>query len=643
MGRGFGVAFVLFAEHRRGVAEAVLVHADAFNHVQHLVAVIVVADDLGAFAIAPGIASHQHLLADHDVRHAADVVFGAIEGHDHQRADNTGLWCAGGHLAADLGRRRDAQLLRGNQHPHTVPSAAMAGVDLGRVERPHPLADAGVDVLQGLGLFQLQSALELLLDDVVSLLDLPLGAGVADLVDDQLDAQGLAQVAEHRRLHGSAGVGHQHERHTVERVLFAALLHGADQDMADVLGRLGAQHVLDVDGAAGVVGDDVAPEALTLDLLQVLWFAVVVHGMAHGPRAVVVQVELGGDRGVDLPNVVRVLAGQADGRCWRQNLRRVQVVLVQSATDGTCRHWSQLAGRLVDGLGTDDAVTTQARDGQFDRRKLLVVGADAQDQERRDLLQLVQRNVGCSRVGAAFARLVLHGQGLQFAIQGGEGYAQARGSRLVDRSATIGAGLQSPLVRRQDFLGMDGVHGSALGQLVEAQQLLPAGQLVGVQFGQAKLTADGHQGDLQIAHQGGAKGPMVFAGTLAEFGQVGEGLAQSALQATLDAVGLGNDFLPQLARLFLGLHHDDPGLPGQLGGQVIDLGALVGQHAILGLQVVTRVAQGLAQLATAHAVHVIQVKAGDGAAIGQCGKVVIVLGEQLEEFALTQIGKRLPF
>ncbi|MDT4860550.1 hypothetical protein FQZ97_951200 [compost metagenome] len=104
--------------------------------------------------------------------------------------------------------------------------------------------------------------------------------------------------------------------------------------MAEVLRAFGAEHVLHVDGAAGVVSDDVAPQALLLDALEVLGLTVVELGLIHGAGAVVGQVELGGDRGVDLPDVVRVQTDQLDGRRRTQHLVGVQAVGAQGSRDG---------------------------------------------------------------------------------------------------------------------------------------------------------------------------------------------------------------------------------------------------------------------------------------------------------------------
>ncbi len=136
----------------------------------------------------------------------------------------------------------------------------MSGVDGGGVVVPHPASGQPVDLFQSARfLHQLQATFKLTLDDVVGLLDLALSSCVTDFVDDQLDAQGATQVAEHRGGHGRTGVGHDHEGHAMERIGITALDHRADQYMAEVLRAFSAEHVMHVQGTAGVVRDDVTP------------------------------------------------------------------------------------------------------------------------------------------------------------------------------------------------------------------------------------------------------------------------------------------------------------------------------------------------------------------------------------------------
>ena len=127
------------------------------------------------------------------------------------------------------------------------------------------------------------------------LLDLTFGASVAYLVNDQIDGHGTAQVAKDAAGHGCARVSHQHPGHAMEWVCFMTLLHGVDQHVAEIFGRLGAQDVLQVQRAAGMVSDHVTPQTLTLDLFQVGRFAIIENSLVHHLGAVIGQIELGGD------------------------------------------------------------------------------------------------------------------------------------------------------------------------------------------------------------------------------------------------------------------------------------------------------------------------------------------------------------
>ncbi len=101
----------------------------------------------------------------------------------------------------------------------------------------------------------------------------------------------------------------------MQNVVAAALLHGVDQYVAQVFAALGAHHVLHVDPAAGMVGDLIRPDAVGGDARQIPGLVLVELVVVHHAQAVGLGIGTGleviedAQRGVDLPDVVRMTAG----------------------------------------------------------------------------------------------------------------------------------------------------------------------------------------------------------------------------------------------------------------------------------------------------------------------------------------------
>ena len=91
-----------------------------------------------------------------------------------------------------------SKLIRLDAQPEAIASTAVPAVNgRGVVVSIHWPAQA-FDLLQGFSLLQLQARLKLALDDVVGLFHLTFCTSVTDFVDDQLDRQRLAEVADWR-------------------------------------------------------------------------------------------------------------------------------------------------------------------------------------------------------------------------------------------------------------------------------------------------------------------------------------------------------------------------------------------------------------------------------------------------------------
>ena len=197
----------------------------------------------------------------------------------------------------------------------------------------HPARRLLVDPVDAGHVAELETALEVALDDVVRILHLPLGAGVACLVDHGLDLQAAQQAHEGTAYAGAAGVHHQMKGHAVH-LLLGARLYGPQERLGHVHRALATGHVVHKDGAAAVVGEHVAGEALALDLLEVLGLVLVEHAGGHVLQtalALAGHIKQGADGGVDLPDVVGVVAGELLHRGRGTQLVRVQRIGAQGA------------------------------------------------------------------------------------------------------------------------------------------------------------------------------------------------------------------------------------------------------------------------------------------------------------------------
>ena len=354
--RGLGIAFDLHGHALqllargvcRGLRRRLELGADAGGGVQEAPAVA--ADTRGDVVDRGGVgfAWHQHADAAgrvEGVGHHVDAlavdqawytthVEGLALETDHAVAHRARLGRTGGQLPQDLHRRCQDQLLWRDTQPAITPGHAGAGVNAGGVVGPRPLLRQLVDFLQGSDRGAgLEGRFEVGLDDVVGVLDLTLGAGVAHLVDDQLDAAGVDEVPRRSGGDRAARIHHQHLGDAMHGSI-AALRHRVDQRGKQVRAGLGAKHVEHLDAAAGVISDGVAPQATLGDLGEVARLATVELPLVHHLRAVVGQVELAADRGVDLPQVVRMRAGQPGGRRRRAQLVAVEAVMADGPADG---------------------------------------------------------------------------------------------------------------------------------------------------------------------------------------------------------------------------------------------------------------------------------------------------------------------
>ncbi len=325
----------VLANHGCAHVEAELVFLDPRNDVEDFMAVLVESDRLGGIAL-PGVAGDHQLLADHHARYDRDVVFGSLEADAQLVSDLAALRLGDCQLAAYFDAGRLHQLVLTDAHPGLRAGHAMAGMFLRGVEPRAPGLGGSVQFVQVGDRLEAQSRFELALDEVPGVLHLaghPRGTG---LVDDDADAQRTAKVPGHGRGVGRTWVHHQNLRHAMQNVVATALLHGVDQHITQVLAALGAHDVLHVDPIAGVLGDLVRPDPVRGDAGHVLRLVLVELVMLHDAQAVTVLIGAGLEvikntqRGIDLPNVVRVTASQLAHRSRLEQLLGMNPEAVES-------------------------------------------------------------------------------------------------------------------------------------------------------------------------------------------------------------------------------------------------------------------------------------------------------------------------
>ena len=257
---------------------------------------------------------------------------------------------------------------------------------------------------------ELEAAFKVGLDQVVGVFYLPLGAGVACLVDHGLDLQAAQQAHEGTAYAGAAGVHHQMKGHAVH-LLLGARLYGPQERLGHVHGAFATGHVVHKNGAAAVVCEHVAGEALALDLLEVLGLVLVEHAGGHVLQAALAlagHIKQGADGGVDLPDVVGVVAGELLHRGRGTQLVRVQRIGAQGAGAGAARELARLARIGAHHAGKQGVVGTNALQCQLECVDGLVIGAKALHELGGKLLRIGQGEAGGARIAAAFA-LGLHG------------------------------------------------------------------------------------------------------------------------------------------------------------------------------------------------------------------------------------------
>ena len=434
--RRVGQGHVAVADDRRADGEAVGVALDQRARLQPLLAVG--ADEHREhLAVVVGVEGDGQLFADLHARHVAHVPESptAAELHLLELVDLAQLVGGREQLAPHVHGGGGAQLLGGDLHPLHGPRLAVATMHRPGVEAVGPDLGAGVQLGQAGWAVRTELALETHLDQVLSVLDLALGAGVAGRVDDQLDAQTAHQVLEGGG-HAAAGVDHELKRHAVHGVA-ALLVHGPQKELGKVGLALAAQEVAHLQRAAGVIGDDEAGDALARHALEVLWLVLVEHVGRHVPRAVVVQVEQRAHRGVHLPGVIGVRRALLLRSRQAAQLLGVQAIAAQRAGHGACRQRQHLPGIGVDAGGADQAVGAQVLERLVHVDAALAIAAKVLLQVGGQHLGLRARQRELARVGAALA-LRAHRHAVQAAQQRGAADAQAGGGGVVHgRLATM--------------------------------------------------------------------------------------------------------------------------------------------------------------------------------------------------------------
>ena len=145
----------------------------------------------------------------------------------------------------------------------------MAAVNSRGVKVAAPFHRQRVQLFQAVNRLELETRLQLAFDNVTRLFHLPGGAGVMRFVRYQVDAQRTAHIFCHASGVRRAGVEVEYFRHAVQHVSATTLLHGVDKNRTEVLTGFRAHHVLNVNPAAGMVGNLVTPHAVTGDACDV--------------------------------------------------------------------------------------------------------------------------------------------------------------------------------------------------------------------------------------------------------------------------------------------------------------------------------------------------------------------------------------
>ena len=176
-----------------------------------------------------------------------------------------------------------------------------------------------------------------------------------------MDAERGAQSLECRAGIRTAGVKHDHHRHTANRVAgdVGLGLHHVYQKITQIGAGLTVEVVARHNHVAIVVSPRVAPNPIIDDFDDIFWFVFVeLFGLHHAQSAVFAhtrQVVQHAQRWVDLPDVIRVFGFEMYRRCGCKQLVGVQCVLAQSPCQCGLRQWcADPIG--VDVLGSDQAV-----------------------------------------------------------------------------------------------------------------------------------------------------------------------------------------------------------------------------------------------------------------------------------------------
>ena len=210
-----------------------------------------------------------------------------------------------------------------------------------------------------------------------------------------------------------------------------------------------------------MVGEHVAREALALDLLEVLGLVFVEHAGGHVLQAALAlagHIKQCADGGVDLPDVVGVVAGQCLHRGRGAQLIRVQRVLAQRAGAGTARELARLARIGAHHAGEQGVVGAKPLQCQLERVDGLVVGAKALHELGGKLLRVGQGQAGGARIAAAFA-LGLHGDFFQAAHERGARHVQVLAGGGVHSLFAAMAGRVGAALHVQQSINQGGAHG----------------------------------------------------------------------------------------------------------------------------------------------------------------------------------------
>ena len=175
-----------------------------------------------------------------------------------------------------------------------------------------------------------------------------------------------------------------------------------------------------------MVGSFKRPDAVIDDFGHVGGFVLVelflIHdaqpGITFNPFGRVLEVIQDADGRIQLPDVVRVAAGQLHCRSRSTQLVRVQAVLAQGADNGAGRQRHNLTGGLIKPSADDQTIIAQAVDGFFHAEGTLARPAYGFHQGAGNGHRLLAGQRGITGVRALFSRL-LQADGIQFFEQCG--------------------------------------------------------------------------------------------------------------------------------------------------------------------------------------------------------------------------------